>query len=254
VAELYARVRPGYLPEVFDDLVALSGLPDGGRILEIGPATGQATVPLAQRGFRISAIEPDAPLVAVARQRIDASAEVEFHVSRFEDWPLPDQPFDLVLAATAFHWLDPSVRYVKAAAALRPGGAVAIVNTHHVAGGSQAFFDDVQSCYEAHMPNTLPGVRLPAADDLIPDTTDLLACGLFDAPVIRRYAWQAAYTAGEYIELLSTYSDHIALAPASRQALFDCIASLIETRFQGRIAKGYLTELIVARKRSDAER
>ena len=54
VAELYARVRPGYLPRVFDDLVTLTGLPEGGRILEIGPATGQATVPLAERGYHIT--------------------------------------------------------------------------------------------------------------------------------------------------------------------------------------------------------
>ena len=62
VAETYARVRPGYPPAVFDDLLALTGLADGASVLEIGAATGQATLPLAQRGYRVTAIEPDEAL------------------------------------------------------------------------------------------------------------------------------------------------------------------------------------------------
>jgi ubiquinone/menaquinone biosynthesis C-methylase UbiE len=41
-ALLYDEVRPGYPEELFDDIVALSGIPSGGRILEIGCGTGQA--------------------------------------------------------------------------------------------------------------------------------------------------------------------------------------------------------------------
>jgi hypothetical protein len=40
------------------------------------------------------------------------------------------------------------VRMVKAADALRPGGALAVVATQHVAGGSEEFFVEVQGCYE----------------------------------------------------------------------------------------------------------
>jgi SAM-dependent methyltransferase len=64
----------------------------------------------------------------------------------FEDWPLPKEPFDLVLAATAFHWIDPNVRVVKAAVALRPGGVLATVTTHHIAGGDESFFAQAQAC------------------------------------------------------------------------------------------------------------
>ena len=53
-AERYDRARPGYPAELFDDLAALTGLRAGDRVLEIGPGTGQATVPLAQRGYRIA--------------------------------------------------------------------------------------------------------------------------------------------------------------------------------------------------------
>src|SRR5215210_5494927 len=51
-ASLYDEVRPGYPEDLFDDIVSLSGIPSGGRILEIGCGTGQATVPFALRGYR----------------------------------------------------------------------------------------------------------------------------------------------------------------------------------------------------------
>ena len=75
VAELYARSRPGYLPQVFDDLIRLSGLPEGGDILEIGPGTGQATVPLAERGYRVTGVEPDAAMAAKAQRRTRGASE-----------------------------------------------------------------------------------------------------------------------------------------------------------------------------------
>src|SRR4029078_2613590 len=47
--ERYDRARPGYPPELFDDLEALAGLAPGARVLEIGPGTGQATLTLTRR-------------------------------------------------------------------------------------------------------------------------------------------------------------------------------------------------------------
>ena len=49
-AGLYGRARPGYPPALFDDLADLTGIRPGSRVLEIGPGTDQATLPLAARG------------------------------------------------------------------------------------------------------------------------------------------------------------------------------------------------------------
>jgi len=249
VAQTYARLRPGYPPAVFDDLVALTRLPDGASILEIGPATGQATLPLAQRGYRLTGVDSDEALIAEARRALAAYPGVEFHVSRFEDWPLPPDPFDLVLSATAFHWIDPAVRYVKTAAALKRGGALAVIDTYHVKGGTEAFFADVQSCYDSFMPADSPPRELRNAAAIAPGTSPYEASGLFTAVESRRYVWQQTYTAPIYADLLSTYSDHIALPAETRTALLDCIASLIVTHHGGSIDKQYLTELIVAKRR-----
>jgi 2-polyprenyl-3-methyl-5-hydroxy-6-metoxy-1,4-benzoquinol methylase len=73
VALLYDAVRPGYPEALFDDVVALSGIPPGGRILEVGCGTGQATVPFARRGYRILCVELGENLAAVARHNLHAS-------------------------------------------------------------------------------------------------------------------------------------------------------------------------------------
>jgi SAM-dependent methyltransferase len=245
--ELYDRARPGYPDAVFDDLASLAGLVPGSRVLELGPGTGQATVALARRGYAVVAVELGAGLAAFAARRLAAFDAVEIVNVAFEDWALPAAPFDAVVAATSFHWLDPSVRVVKAAEALRPGGALAVIATHHVAGGTAQFFVDVQRCYEAWMPGTPQGLRLPDAA-AVPerDRAELEAGGRFVAVRTRRYERDLSYTAREYLDVLRTYSNHRALAPDARDRLLACIGELIDTRFGGRIAKRYLTELTVA--------
>jgi SAM-dependent methyltransferase len=136
-AERYDRARPGYPAGLFDDLAELTSIGPGSRVLEIGPGTGQATRPLAERGCRVVAVELGADLATLARRNLAGFPSVDVVNAAFEDWPLPAEPFDLVLAATAFHWIDPSVRVDKVADALGPGGFLATVSTHHVAGGDE---------------------------------------------------------------------------------------------------------------------
>ena len=64
---------------------------------------------------------------SIARRRVAGSDLVHFHLERFEDVSLPLGKFDAVFSGSAFHWVDPSVGWAKAAALLRPGGAVALV-------------------------------------------------------------------------------------------------------------------------------
>lgn len=245
--ELYDRVRPAYPEVLFDDLVGLAGLERGSRVLELGCGTGQATVPLARRGFAVVAVELGAGLAAVARRNLAPFPDVEVVNAAFEDWRLPPTPFDAVVAATSFYWLDPAVRVGRAADALRRGGALAVVATHHVAGGSERFFVDVQRCYETWMPGTPTGLRLPAAADVAHrDSAELEASGRFARVVVRFYERELTYTTREYVDLLSTYANHRALAEDARGRLLACIGGLIDTRFGGRVAKRYLTELTVA--------
>jgi SAM-dependent methyltransferase len=245
-AELYERARPGYPAAVFEELWAVAGVGVGSRVLEIGPGTGQATRPLAELGWSVVAVELAPGLAEVARRRLAEFPAVEVVTADFETWPLPAEPFDLVVSATAFHWIDPGIRMVKSADALRAGGTLATISTHHILGGTEGFFVDAQDCYERFDPATPPGLRLHAAAAIPEDRAEIERSPRFGPPRFSRYEWDETYTADEYIDLLLTYSGHRALAEDARASLLDCIRALIEDRYDGRVTKRYLTELRTA--------
>jgi protein-L-isoaspartate O-methyltransferase len=84
-AELYQDARPEYPEELFNRLMDVVGLRPGDRVLEVGAGSGKATLPLARRGLRITAIEPGPALAAQARKNL-AGYPVDMVSMRFEDW------------------------------------------------------------------------------------------------------------------------------------------------------------------------
>ncbi|WP_152363287.1 class I SAM-dependent methyltransferase [Microlunatus speluncae] len=242
--ERYDRVRPGYPPAILDRLAELAALSPGDRVLEIGCGTGQLTRSLLERGYAVTAVELSAELAALTRSNLP---EVEVITGAFESWPLPAEPFAAVVAATSFHWIDPAIRFARTAAALRPSGSLAIINTGHVEGGSSRFFIDAQRCYERWQPeNTRPGFRLtPAA--AVADDFDLTPGGFFEPVGTGRSVREIPYHTEEYLDLLLTYSDHLATPDEQRNGLLGCIRSLIDDHYDGRVTKAYLFQLAVGR-------
>jgi SAM-dependent methyltransferase len=248
-AARYDRARPRYPVQMFDDLAA-AGVAPGARVLEIGCGTGQATVPLAERGYRIVAVELGADMADVARRNLAGFDSVEVVTAAFEDWPLPGEPFDVVFSATAFHWIDPAVRVPKSADAVRLGGLLATVGTHHIAGGTwtEAFFGEIQERYERFDPSAPPGLRLEGARDIPEDDRELTSSERFGPASFYRYEWELPYSTADYLDLLLTYSGHRALPDAQRSALLNSIARLIDDNYGGQVVKRYLTELRLAQR------
>lgn len=249
-AERYARARPGYPDALFDDLAGLAGLGPGCRVLEIGPGTGQATVPILARGASVVAVELGASLAEVLRRRT-AGQPLPVVVGAFENQPPPVEPFDIVAAFTAWHWLDPTVRLERVCAALRSGGALATVTTCHVRGGTVPFFAEAQDCYFRWDPATSREERLLDPAEVGPVRDEIDTSDRFGPAERRRYERDVTYTTQSYLDVLMTYSGHRALFQERREGLLGCIAALIEDRYAGSITKRYLYELRVARRRDD---
>src|SRR3954464_10618732 len=96
VALLYNEARPHYPDELFSTLITVTGLHENARLLEIGPGTGQATKPLAKKGFNITAIELGVALAEVAKHELSNFKNVQLATGAFEDVALPAGFFDLV--------------------------------------------------------------------------------------------------------------------------------------------------------------
>src|SRR5262245_46726859 len=114
VPELYDRVRPTYPDELFADLVAITGLDPRSSVLEVGCGTGQATRSLAALGCSVTAVEQGPGMAALARERLAGAPDVVIETSSFEQWDDRGRRFDLLVAASAWHWVDPAIGWPRA--------------------------------------------------------------------------------------------------------------------------------------------
>lgn len=243
-AELYDAARPSYPEALLDEVVSWSGIPPVGRILEIGAGTGKATLAFARRGFSVLALEPLPRMAAILRRKAAAFRTVSIEESAFEHWRGGDPAYDLVLSAQAFHWVDPAVRYVKAAAALRPRGALALIRNETV-GLEPGLGAELEAAYA----RWFPGVTWTATRDSIePRRGEAIAeigqSGLFGAVHTASFPWTESYTTRRYLDLLDTHSDHALLDPRFREPLHAAIASAIDRR-GGYIEVPYVAVLLL---------
>ena len=244
VAEQYERARPEYPAAVFDDLAELAALQPGSRVLEIGPGSGKATAELARRGYAVTGIELSPELAAVATRNVP---DAEIVVADFETWQPGDADFDAVVAFTAFHWIAPELRYAKPARLLRPGGALAVVAGPHVLpADGDPFFAEVQEDYDAVVPH--PDNRPPRSPEEVEGwAKEFGASGLFVNVAERRRLVELRYTADEFIDVLGTFSDNLALPEEQREDLFRRIHARIAARPSGMVTKHHLLTLTVGR-------
>jgi trans-aconitate methyltransferase len=247
VADAYDQARPSYPERLVDDLVALGNICEGSEVLEIGPGTGQLSVRLVERGARLVAVERGPNLAEVARRKLSRFADAQVVTADFDRWEAP-AAFDAVVAATSFHWLDPSTRVARCAAILRPGGSMAIVQTRWgVAQGHDPFFAASQTCYSKWDPNHDPTFRQKRPEDVAHPCVELTA-PRFEDVVHRRYLCEREHSAATYCDLLRTFSDVLALDEERRVGFLDCMSSLIDRQFGGRIVRHDMYDLCVARR------
>ncbi|MGD0805341.1 MAG: class I SAM-dependent methyltransferase [Candidatus Bathyarchaeia archaeon] len=144
-AQAYNSVRPGYPKELIEDIFDYSQIPPGGSILEIGCGTGQATLPFALRGYKVTAIELGLNLVEVAKVRCKG-LDVDFITTYFENWKT-NRNFDLLIAATSWHWIKQGIGFKKADEVLKDNGVIALFWNLHPSPYT-GFFLDVQEIYK----------------------------------------------------------------------------------------------------------
>ncbi len=122
MADEYNRLRSAPSGEALDWL-----LPEGAAdVLEIGAGTGLLTRRLAERVRHVTAVEPDDRMRAVLAA---SGAPVEVLAGQAEDMPVGAASMDVVIAQSAWHWVDEERAVPEVARVLRPGGRLALVWT-----------------------------------------------------------------------------------------------------------------------------
>ena len=120
VADDYDRLRPPLPAEAIRWLA-----PQAVAVaVDLGAGTGAMTRALAPHADRVVAVEPDPRMRAVLERRTPTATAVE---GRGEAIPLPDASADLVVVASAWHWMNNAQTVAEVARVLRDGGRFAVV-------------------------------------------------------------------------------------------------------------------------------
>lgn len=246
-----ATARPPYPERVYELLVERSGLGEGTGTLEIGAGTGPATARLLALGARpLVALEPDPALAAHLIASLGDHAALEVREEAFEDAGLANESFDLAVAATSFHWIEPAAALERVCRLLRAGGSWAM--WWHVFGDDHRPdpFHEATSHLGAdrlRSPSAGEPGRPSYALDRERRLAELASAGLVDA-------WHEAIPftisldADGVRRLYATFSETARLPEAQREALLDAFAAVAEEQFGGQVERPMQTVVYGARR------
>lgn len=240
----YENVRPGYPERLFDEIVDLAGLDEDSKVLEVGCGTGQATKSLLERGYNLHCLDIGENLLEIAREKF-SEYNASFEYVSFEEWTPDRYDYDLLMSATAWHWIDPEIGYKKAHKVLSKEGHIALFWNKHPTPYT-GFFEEVQVVYEKYFPKRNNTATI---EDWIRDQrAEILDSGFFGEVQISQYQWSVRFSRDQYISLLNTFSDHRALPDRERGELYNGVSKIIDEKYGGFVERPYLSVLFVAKK------
>jgi len=251
VSGVYEKFRPGYVPELYEMLFAYRPVGSESRAVEIGIGGGQATLPVLQTGCEVTAVEYGANFSELCREKFQAYPQFSVITGKFEETALPENTYDLVYSASAFHWIPEEIGYRKVYSILKSGGVFARFANHpYPDKGRPELSEEIQKLYRKYYypfhqkkPSTPKEFTAQQAEERAKIAE---AYGFTDIQYALFHRTRT-FTASEYRTLLGTYSDHIAIEESIRNAFFSEVEEVIQ-RFGGEITLYDTIDLQLARK------
>ena len=241
--------RPDYPDRVYDILRDRCRLGPTSRVLEIGAGSGQATKRLIESGAHVVALEQSDALAEQLLERFETAPSLEVVVSTFEDAKLAPASFDLVTAATAFHWLDQEQALPKIATILGPAGWLALWwNEFGDPGRPDPFHDATEPLLRDLASGPSFGSRgIPYALDVAARTSALTRHGFRDVEH-EAERWTLRLDAPQTRRLYATFSNIARLEHSQREMILDEIERIAEVEFGGRVERNMVTPVYTAHR------
>ncbi len=214
-----------------------SNVSTGKSAIEIGAGTGKATQPFLDAGYNITAVEIGPNMADFLSERFRVYKDFNVIVSSFENAALQENSYDLIYAATAYHWVDAEIGCPKAFRLLKNGGAIALFRYNVIVAVGDELYEEIQAIYEKHYYSYYISATRPKKKSKKDFETpseiynsfrfeDLRTYGFKDVSM-KFYDGYKKFNADEYIVSLETMSDHISLPNSNRMALYDGIKKAI---------------------------
>lgn len=251
-ASLYDKMRPGYVEEIYKTIFDYIQIDNSSRVVEVGSGSGQASLPVLKTGCEFTAVEYGEKLSQLLKDKFKEYERFNVVTGKFEDVLIDENSCDLVFSATAFHWIPEEIGYPKVYSILKSGGAFArFANRPHISQDNPDLASEIDEIYNGHY-NKFYGVKSGSKKWFTEDNAREISLipakyGFTDIKYHLFYRTRK-FTAKEYIALLGTYSDHIAIEESIRNVFFGKIEDAIN-RYGGTISINDTLDLELARKK-----
>ena len=253
----YDKARWEYPDGLFADIFAYAGAETGKMALEIGAGTGKATTPFLHAGYDVTAVEMGANMAAFLCDKYQKYTGFRVHNSAFEDAVLAHDRYDVVYAASAFHWVDAKIGCPKVFRLLKKGGTFALMRSNEITADGEALYEAIQAAYEKHYYSYYTSKtrwrRKDNGDLKTPSGIcegfgfeDMSGFGFTDV-ALQFYEKTLTYSADGYITLMDTMADKRGLPEQNRHALYEEMKAAIITH-GGHINVDYIFTLYMGRK------
>ena len=251
VASTYEKWRPGYHNELYEMLFNYIPINSASNVVEVGIGGGQATLPILKTGCNLTAVEYGERFSNICREKFSAYPNFKVITNKFEHTDFEKDTYDLVYSASAFHWVPEEIGYSKVFSMLKKGGVFArFANQPYRAKENPALFEEIDEIYDQYY-NKYHNRKRETITEYTEEQAEKRAtiAGKYGFTDIRYALFYRirTFSAKEYITLLGTYSDHIAIEESIRNEFFSKIEEAINRH--GGIINIYDTmDLELARK------
>ena len=251
VASTYEKFRPSYVQELYKAIFDYIPIDQTSKVVEVGIGGGQATLPILQTGCELTAVEYGTHFSELCRDKFKDYATFSVITSKFEDAALPNDTYDLVFSASAFHWVPEEIGYSKVLSMLKNGGVFARFANHPFRDkGKPALSEEIDRIYKDYY-YTYHKRKQETPQEYTEEQARhrALIAEKYGFADIQYALFQRTrtFTAKEYGILLGTYSDHIAIDEAIRTEFFSKIEDAINNH-GGKITIYDTIDLQLARK------
>lgn len=244
VAEIYYAARAPYPQEQISYAISLARLGSDDSILEVGCGPGNATVAFARFGFSMTCIEPNQDFCYLAQRNCAAYPKVKICHNFFEEWNLEPNQFNAVLAANAFHWVLPEIKYVKSAEALREDGYL-ILLWNMTPEPKYEVYQALEEVYQAYAPAFVRYEGAETQAEILRGLgQDIVDSGYFKELVTKQISYEVTYSINEYLSLLSTLRR---LEPQTKDLLFAGLREKLK-KFGDSVQLSFLSAVQLAQK------
>lgn len=228
IADIYDAVRPQYTKKIIDKIVNYASLNSKSNIIEIGSGSGQATISFLYLNCPITCIEPGKRMCDIAINKFHKDKNVKIVNVYFEDFQCEENKYDLLLSATAFHWVQPKIGFPKMHKLLKNGASYALL-WHKYGNEGDGIFTEIRNIYSkyANFFASIEKVRSIEAGECETNKW-IYDSGLFDNHCVIEDKFIIKYSSDDYIKLLKTHSDHQLLERSVLNELSSEIQTLIE--------------------------